>query len=149
MADHEEIDYRKKLKKLIDWFFKGLLILLNNKRLKIYKTTATLTNPKSPKGGYRGLCEYDLFDNGKLEKAIIYLRANKDEHPRGELGTTLIHELSHLLLPNTFEDRIEQLEIEEGKDNEEDLFLWNLFSKKQRQVIKSYIPRHSVKKKPE
>ena len=137
---HPKIDHRKALIRIKNILFNIILRLLKYGHVKIYKTTSPIRWDKKDKR-LRGLLP-NLQNNARLT-GVIFLSADRNDHPNREAGSTLVHELLHIILPTAIEPHILSLEME-GKC----LFFWDLLSKEQKQIIKSYIPKHTVKITP-
>ncbi|MEK7520871.1 MAG: hypothetical protein AAB560_02215 [Patescibacteria group bacterium] len=111
---------------LTDWFFRNCLFVLNNIVARISKKE----NLRDPDRRWRKLDGLLLTESDE-----VYLEAGLHINDR---LVTLIHECLHILLPETRENKILQLEK----------ILWRRFTHDQKKIIKTYIPKHKVKKGP-
>ena len=118
--------------RLTDWIFKRLIYLLEKKVQFIFRTKGALRMPDNKRVFLWGYY-HSVNDSNKI---VIFIGGG--HKTRDEMGKTLVHELSHLFF---FVGERQILQIES--------ILWNSFTQEQRNLIKSYIPRHSVKKQPE
>ncbi|NCN52932.1 hypothetical protein GW950_00520 [Candidatus Wolfebacteria bacterium] len=113
--------------KLANWLFRSIIKTLESSDVKnIYKVKIL----KWPKDRRKRLLGY-LDDDGG-----IWLSGENESI--SALAKTLIHEASHVYLYTAVERRIRRFE---------DL-LWADLSKNQKNIIKSYIPKHFVDKQP-
>lgn len=115
---------------LADWIFARFIEILNDQEIIVRKKKRLFDPDDLKKIALAGFL---------TERNEIYLNSSKNQHKNiEELLQTLIHELSHVLLPETKEKYIKRLEK----------ILWLKFSDKQKGILKSYIPKHEVKKNP-
>lgn len=120
--------------RLVDLIFK-LIVDAINYRIMSIKKKKNLTD-FSLKSSSNKKALFGLYDpNTKT----IYLSASKCKHPTNmSMIPALIHEVSHVVMPDMFERRIYQLEN----------ILKTRFSDKQKRYLKRFIPKHEVKKGP-
>jgi hypothetical protein len=134
------------LKKIINWFFREFIRLLRNPKVNIYKTRELKVKEQKVSAFLTVYFneEKETLKKGIVDRADIFLSAYKIDHTNGDIGNSLIHELIHLLTLSFREKTVEDLEFWDTK--KEELFLWHFFAPKQQQIIRSYIPRYTVKK---
>lgn len=109
--------------KLVDRIFNKVIYTLNNKINSIY-LRETL--------GEKELCGVVDFSNYD-----IYLNAARVQHKnRNEIARTLLHEVLHFVYPEASEKITYRREKK----------IWNKLSKRQKGILKFYVPRHIVKK---
>lgn len=116
---------------LVNWIFARFIEILKDPKTIIRKKKR-LIDPDDPRK--RSVLSGLVTDQGD-----IYLNSAKSRHKNtDELLETLIHELSHILFSDTKERYIKTITK----------ILSIKFSDKQRGILKSYIPKHEVKKNP-
>lgn len=122
---------------LSDWFFAQFTKVLTSERVLIARKKR-LVNPDDPhRRVIRGLMDPEIHPSGNWVQILI--NSAKNTHRcRDEEVETLIHELAHVILPRTSERHI--LGIEN--------LLVRQFTPGQRRYLKSFLPRHEVKKYP-
>lgn len=115
---------------LVNWVFKQFVFFLRRETLHI-KRRKRLSDPNDKHHrAIRGLLEL-----GRIIK--ITINSAKSRHcNRDEEVETLIHELGHIVFRKTSERYIEQIEK----------ILISRFTQEQKNFLKSFIPRHEVKK---
>lgn len=119
--------------KLVDWVFKQFVFFLRREALHI-KRKRRLVNPNDPhKHKLRGLMSPQDHAGNRID---ILISVERTYHPDcdGEVST-LIHELSHIVFWKTRECFIGQIER----------ILVEKFTTKQKNYLKSFIPRYEVK----
>ena len=122
---------------LTDWFFRQFLAILTTERVRIARKKR-LVNPDDPhRRVIRGLMDPDLDPTGRWVQILIN-PARNTHRDRDEEMETLVHELAHAILPKTTERGI--LSIEN--------ILARMLSREQRACLKSFLPRHQVKRYP-
>ncbi len=120
----------------IDWVFRRFLWLLENKINQIVFITP-LRDPDIPKAHLRGLWsqEEKTTTHGKktivYEKLTIYIDPKRHEKIGGNVMSTFIHELTHVLFPTIPERNICQ----------EENILFKRFSEIQKRVLKKFLPK--------
>ena len=118
-------------KRLIDWLFKRIVHVLESKIDNIFKK-------KVLKDGHQGLAGVVFSKSLGCDEDVIFISAAKCRHAnKDDTAQTLIHEVLHVLMPEVRERYILQLEV----------VVWQLLTKEQKQIIKSFIPKHTVKRK--
>lgn len=122
---------------LTDWFFRQFVAVLRNEKVRISRKRR-LVNPDDPhRLVIRGLMDPDNNPPGVW--ARIFINPARNTHrDRDEEVDTLIHELCHVILPKTSERGI--LAAENA--------LSRRFTSAQRRFLKSFLPRHEVKRYP-
>ena len=121
--------------RLVDLHFKIMLDAIHYKISSI-KKKKILTNPdeKNLKKRRATLC--GLYDPETKE---VFLSASKCKHPtKMSMISSLIHEIFHEIMPDTFHKRIYQFER----------ILTVRLSDKQKRYLRKFIPRHEVKTGP-
>jgi len=120
--------------KLTDWIFKQFIIFLRRETLRI-KRKKRVVFSKTDRKALRGLMDPEV---GPSQHHIeITLSSAKNMHcNRNEELETLIHELCHIIFWKTSERFIFQMEC----------ILIKKFTSEQKIFLKSFIPRHEVKK---
>ncbi len=106
---------------LADWFFRNFVFILNSVRVS---KKDNLRNPNRYREKLDGLL--------LCEESEVFLEAKL---PIGERLQTLVHECLHMMLPETRERKILQLEK----------IVWRRLTEDQRKILKSYLPKHKVK----
>lgn len=118
-------------KRLVNWLFKRIEYILENKIDKIFKK-------KVLKDSRQGLAGMVFSKSWGCDEDIIFISAAKCRHAnKDHAAETLAHEVLHILMPEVGERYILQLEV----------IVWQLLTKEQKQKIKSFIPKHTVKRK--
>ena len=120
---------------LVDWHFQQVIYFLNNKVDAILVVEKSLIDPESHEA-HSGIIIFSAKG-----RAIIYLSNAKRRHPRkSKMAKTLTHEVIHGLSDDCVKEpsvlRLENI-------------LWKLFTKEQKKMIISYLPKHKVKRGPE
>jgi hypothetical protein len=122
---------------IADWFFRQCVAILHMNRVRIVRKRR-LVNPDDPhRQVIRGLMDPDIHPSGNWIHILINPAKNTHRN-RNEEVDTLIHELAHVLLPRTPERDI--LVIER--------ILSQRLPQAQRRYLKTFLPRHEVKKYP-
>ena len=122
--------------KLVDWHFRQVIYYLENKVSAILIVNKSLKDPRNKKILLRG-----YIDVNHKGRAIIFVSGIKNTHADREMmGKTLTHEVAHGFL----EDYVHEKSILTLED-----LLWNAFTKDQKNIIKSFLPKHKVKRAPE
>ena len=117
---------------IANWLFVLVIQALNKNIWEIYK----VKDLKDPDDRRAHLCG---FLDGEENEYEIYVSARKSANPtKDDMAKTLLHEVLHSLFMKAREERILKLES----------LLWNSFSKPQKEMIRSYIPKRSATKKP-
>lgn len=122
---------------VVDWLFRQFVIILRSEKVRISRKKR-LVNPDDPhRKVIRGLMDPDIHPSGNWVQILI--NPAKNTHKcRDEEVETLIHELSHILMPRTGERSILAIET----------ILTRRLSAAQRRYLKSFIPKHEVKRYP-
>lgn len=121
----------------VDWIFTQYVIALRSQRVRIVRKKR-LMNPDDPRRlVIRGLLDPDIHPSGNWAQILINPAKNTHSN-RDEEVETLIHEVGHLILPRASERSILRLET----------ILSRRFSMAQRRYLKSFIPKHEVKRYP-
>jgi hypothetical protein len=122
---------------LVDWMFTQFACFLRRQTVLIARKRR-LVNPDDPhRQVIRGLMDPDIHPSGNWVQ--ITINPAKNTHRcRDEEVETLIHELAHVILPKTYERHILRIES----------ILSRQFTAAQRRYLKSFLPRHEVKKYP-
>jgi hypothetical protein len=122
---------------LTDWFFRQFVAVLKSERVGIARKRR-LVNPDDPhRQVIRGLMDPDLDPRGNWVQILINPARNTHQN-RNEEVDTLVHELAHVILPKTAERGILAIEATLAKR----------LSPNQRRILKSFLPRHEVKRYP-
>lgn len=122
---------------LTDWIFRQFVIALRSERVRIVRKKR-LINPDDPyREVIRGLMDPDIHPSGNWVQILIN-PAKNTHRCRDEEVETLIHELSHVILPRTGERAV--LAVEK--------ILARRLSAAQKRYLKSFLPRHEVKHYP-
>ena len=122
---------------LADWYFRQFVAVLKSERVGIARKRR-LTNPDDPhRQVIRGLMDPDLDPRGNWIQILINPARNTHRN-RNEEVDTLVHELAHVILPKTGERGILAVES----------MLATRLSSAQRRILKSFLPRHEVKRYP-
>jgi hypothetical protein len=122
---------------LVDWMFRQFVCVLQSERVKVTRKKR-LINPDDPyRKVIRGLMDPDIHPSGNWVQILINPAKNTHKS-RNEEVETLIHELSHVILPRSGERSILAMEN----------LLTRRFSAAQRRYLKTYIPKHEVKHYP-
>ena len=117
---------------LVDWVFKQFIFFLSRKTLHI-KRKKRLLDPDDK--SHRSIM--GMMDSGAAPKIKITINCAKSLHKnRDKEVETLIHELGHIVFWKTPERFIKQIEE----------ILIDRFTQEQKNFLKSFIPRHEVKK---
>lgn len=118
--------------KLTDWIFKQFILLLRKETLHIKRKKRLLNPNDKHRHAIRGLMDPDAQFNIEITiNCAKSIHENRDKEVE-----TLIHELGHIVFWKTGEQFIVQLEK----------ILITKFTKEQRNFLKSFLPRHEVKK---
>lgn len=122
---------------LVDLIFTQFAIFLRRETVRIARKRR-LVNPDDPhRRVIRGLMDPDIHPSGNWVQILI--NPSKNTHRcRDEEVETLIHELSHVIMPKTAERHILRIES----------ILFRQFTPAQRRYLKSFLPRHEVKRYP-
>jgi hypothetical protein len=122
---------------LVDWFFRQCVVILRSERVRISRKKR-LVNPDDPhRKVIRGLMDPDIHPSGNWVQILI--NPAKNTHKcRDDEVETLIHELAHALMPRSGERAILGIES----------ILTKRFTVAQRRYLKSFIPKHEVKRYP-
>ena len=122
---------------LVDWMFAQCVCFLRRQTVMIARKRR-LVNPDDPhRQVIRGLMDPDIHPSGNWVQILIN-PAKNTHRCRDEEVETLIHELAHIILPKTAEHHILQIES----------ILSRQFTAAQRRYLKSFLPRHEVKRYP-
>lgn len=122
---------------LVDWVFRQFVVVLQSERVKVTRKKR-LVNPDDPhRKVIRGLMDPDIHPSGNWVQILINPAKNTHKSRNDEVET-LIHELAHVILPRSGERAILAMEN----------LLARRFSVAQRRYLKSYIPKHEVKRYP-
>jgi hypothetical protein len=122
---------------LTDWLFRQFVYVLREETLRIARKKR-LINPEDPyRGVIRGLMDPEVDPSGRYIHILINPAREANRNRDEELGT-LIHELAHVLMRETPERHILQLEG----------ILATRLTATQRRYLKSFLPRHEVKRYP-
>ena len=122
---------------LVDWLFRQFIMVLRDERVRISRKKR-LINPDDPhRRVIRGLMDPDIHPSGNWVQILIN-PAKNTHRDRDEEVETLIHELAHIVMPRTGEQSICAVET----------ILTHQFSPSQLRILKSFIPRHEVKRYP-
>jgi|SRR3989338_7540095 len=123
---------------LVDKIFKiAIEFLYFKKYIKCVRKVTSLPDPDIRGKKKQFLCGYLDYDDSN--RGIIYISNDKRKNKaQRDLLLTLIHEVCHFMMPRAEEDHILDLER----------MLWNRFSKKQKEILFSYIPKRFSKKRP-
>jgi len=126
--------------KKTDAFFKRLIDALNgDKTWNIYLVSSIKDKKYKGKRNYLfGVYDDGDDEGGDFMNDIFLARDRRLHKSKNEIAQTLLHEVLHIIFPKVHELKIRDLE----------LFWWKRFSKKQRSILKSYIPKVVVNKKP-
>lgn len=122
---------------LADWMFGQFMTVLASERVRIARKRR-LVNPDDPyRQVIRGLMDPEVHPSGRWIQILI--NPAKNTHAcRDEEVDTLIHELSHVILPKAPERAILRIET----------LLAKALTPTQRRALKAFIPRHEVKRYP-
>lgn len=121
----------------VDWMFTQYVIALRSQRVHIVRKKR-LVNPDDPRRlVIRGLMDPDIHPSGNWVQILIN-PAKNTHRCRDEEVETLIHEVAHIILPRASERSVLRLET----------MLSRHFSVAQRRYLKSFIPKHEVKRYP-
>ncbi len=113
------------------------MVVLRSERVKISRKKR-LVNPDDPhRKVIRGLMDPDIHPSGNWVQILIN-PAKNTHRCRDDEVETLIHELAHVILPRAGERSILSIEG----------ILVRQFSASQRRYLKSFIPKHEVKRYP-
>ena len=122
---------------LVDWLFRQCVIVLRSERVRVTRKRR-LVNPDDPhRRVIRGLMDPDIHPSGNWVQILINPAKNSHKS-RNEEVETLIHELSHVIMPRAGERAILGIEG----------ILSRRFTAVQRRYLKSFIPKHEVKHYP-
>lgn len=122
---------------LSDWLFVQFITFLRKETVRISRKKR-LINPDDPhRRVIRGLMDPEIHPSGNWIQILIN-SAKSTHRCRDDEVETLIHELSHVIMPKTTERHILRIES----------ILANKFTPSQRRYLKSFIPRHEIKKYP-
>jgi hypothetical protein len=122
---------------LVDLMFTQFMIFLRKETVRIARKRR-LVNPDDPhRRVIRGLMDPDIHPSGDWVQILIN-PAKNTHRCRDEEVETLIHELSHVMMPKTAERHIYRMEC----------ILSKKFTAAQRRHLKTFLPRHEVKKYP-
>ena len=122
---------------LVDWMFGQCVVALRSQRVRISRKKR-LVDPGDPRRVViRGLMDPDIHPSGNWVQILINPAKNTHSN-RNEEVETLIHEVAHLMLPRASERSVLRLEN----------MLSRRFSVAQRRYLKSFIPKHEVKRYP-
>lgn len=120
----------------VDWIFRRFIWLLTTKVNQVVFITP-LRDPDKPKIYLRGLWMQDErnvsygSDTLKYEKLTIYIDPNRHGKIGGEIISTFIHELTHVLFPTLLERDICR----------EENILFRRFSENQKKVLQKFLPK--------
>jgi hypothetical protein len=122
---------------LSDWLFSQFVDILRTEQVRVARKKR-LVNPDDPhRRVIRGLMDPDVDPAGNWVQILI--NPAKNTHgSRDEEVETLIHELSHALLPKTQERSILRVER----------ILTRRFTRDQRNILKAFLPKHQIKRYP-
>lgn len=113
---------------LTDWIFKQFIFFLRRETLHIKRKKRLLDERRRVMKG--------LMESKSVPKLEITINCAKRHHEnRDEEVGTLIHELAHIVFWKTQEGFIRQIER----------ILMDSFTQDQKNLLKSFIPRHEVK----
>ena len=121
--------------KLVNWHFQQIISFLKNKKTHVY-ILESLRDPNN-----RQLVLYGFIDFCSDKTRRIYLNNAKICHrDRNEMTKTLIHEVIHGLTDVNGVSEINVCILEN--------ILWERFTKEQKRMIASHLPKHIVKTQP-
>lgn len=136
-AQRHLTDIPKSGDSLADWMFGQFVGVLRSERVRIARKKR-LVNPDDPhRQVIRGLMDPDIHPSGNWVQILINPAKNTHRCRDEEVGT-LIHELTHILLPRAGERSVLSLER----------MLTQRLSAAQRRHLKAFIPKHEVKRYP-
>lgn len=118
---------------IADHLFREVVDFLNNKVFKIHRVRVL----RDPDNKYRFLAGL-LMPMGENKDYEIFV-SESDNKDTDEQGATILHEVLHIIMPHSREMYIRRLEE----------LLWQEFSRDQKQIIKSYLPKYISKRKPD
>jgi hypothetical protein len=122
---------------LVDLLFSQFVVFLRKERVRVVRKKR-LVNPDDPnRRVIRGLMDPDIHPSGNWIQILIN-PARNTHRDRNEEVETLIHELSHAIMPKTSERQILRMEN----------ILARKFTLSQRLYLKAFLPRHEVKRYP-
>jgi len=122
---------------LVDLLFQQFVVFLRKETVRVARKKR-LVNPDDPRRKViRGLMDPDIHPSGNWIQILINPARNTHRN-RNEEVETLIHELSHAVLPKASERHILRMESVLSKK----------FTVPQRRYLKSFLPRHEVKRYP-
>lgn len=122
---------------MVDWVFMQFVQFLRRETIQV-RRKKRLCDPQDPhRRVLRGLMDPDTDKRSRIIHILI--NAAKSVHPdRDAEVETLIHELCHIVFWKTGERHILQMEA----------MLAKRFTDAQRRFLKSFLPRHEVKRYP-
>ena len=122
---------------LVDWMFRQFVVILRSERVRVSRKKR-LINPDDPhRRVIRGLMDPDIHPSGNWVQILIN-PAKNTHRCRDDEVETLVHELVHVLMPRTGERSVLAVET----------LLTHRLSASQRRYLKSFIPKHEVKRYP-
>lgn len=122
---------------IIDWLFRQFVTVLKSERVRIARKKR-LVNPDDPhRQVIRGLMDPDIHPSGDWVQILIN-PAKNTHRCRDEEVETLIHELVHVIMPLAGERQVLCVET----------ILSKRLSRRQRDCLKAFLPRHEVKRYP-
>ncbi|OGY63639.1 MAG: hypothetical protein A3I89_00150 [Candidatus Harrisonbacteria bacterium RIFCSPLOWO2_02_FULL_41_11] len=121
--------------RLINYFFQLIIKFLNNKRqIRCIHKVEKLLDPDT-KGKPHKRFLYGYLD----KKDHIYISADpRKNFDKEEMSSTLLHEVIHVVMNQVGEEDVQCLEK----------LIWERFSKRQKAILKSYIPKEFSSRRP-
>jgi len=136
-AQKYSIDLPKSGDTLVDLMFRQFVAVLRRETVRIVRKRR-LVNPDDPhRRVIRGLMDPDIHPSGNWVQILIN-PARNTHRDRDEEVETLIHELSHVVMPRAAERDVLRMET----------ILSRKFTGAQRRYLKTFLPRHEVKHYP-
>lgn len=122
---------------LVDVLFRQFVTFLRKGTVRVVRKRR-LMDPDDPRRRViRGLMDPEVHPSGKWVQILIN-PAKNTHRDRNEEVETLIHELVHAVLPQATERHVLRMES----------ILSRQFTIPQRRYLKSFLPRHEVKRYP-
>jgi hypothetical protein len=122
---------------LVDLMFRQFVAVLRKETVRVVRKKR-LVNPDDPhRRVIRGLMDPDIHPSGTWVQILIN-PAKNTHRCRDEEVETLIHELAHVVMPKMSEREVLRVES----------VLSSKFTTGQRRYLKSFLPRHEVKRYP-
>lgn len=122
---------------LTDWFFRQFVSVLRDENLIIQRMRRLHDPTDRARRAIRGIMDPFVHPSGQYVHILIN-PAKGLNRDRDEEVETLIHELAHLVMERTSERNILQLERTLAKT----------LSAAQKRILKSFLPRHIIKRYP-